>query len=463
MARLIKIAYAGFTVGLGGDASVTLTDKYRAAYGYTEFSLTFEAVIRSATRATFLAAEAAFVAAFRKPDQDLDVDLGGTNRHTFATADGSGFNARATCEKLGGEEDTANSARYRASVTVQLPADLTGRSGRQTSSVSVEATLSGVRTVTIEGTYTALSTNSAVAQYVSAGTTYCDSVITAIGGTFELLAPVNTGSGFQAAAGFRYDDQNKVLSFRRVYQEVIYRQSVSDTDVAAIKSPSLVVERVTPPDDSDPDFNTRPLEQLRVVYRAAIDKNASVDLAGLYNSTIRPLMLAEANALAGSTVVVTRENQSLEPTANTLSCVLECLADTGAAFYRATLDVIDYVKEPKEWAPVWSGDPYDVDEYDVPGLHLKTFIRQTASRLGATFDHRLMVPTPSGFVLVDQERQESHRSVGVTGDQIPIQEVIHTFRFRRVNVGGSGGAGGGAGGSAGGTQVRTPPPLGFEA
>ena len=124
MARLIKITYGAVTVGLGGDASITLVDKYRAVYGYTEFALTFECVVRNATRATFLAAEAALVAAYRLPDQDLDVDLAGTNRHSFTVAAGTGFNARATAAKVGGVEDTANSARYACSVTVQLPADL---------------------------------------------------------------------------------------------------------------------------------------------------------------------------------------------------------------------------------------------------------------------------------------------------------------------------------------------------
>jgi hypothetical protein len=457
MARLIKVSYAGLTLGLGGDASITLTDKYTCAYGYTEFNFTATVVVRSATRSTFLAAEAALIAAFRAPDQDLDVELGGTNRHSFAAASGTGFNSRATCEKLGREEDTANSARYRISVTVQLPADLSGRSGRQTSMVSVDAGPNGARTVTIEGTYTAVSgTPTATAVYVSAGTTYCDAVITAVGGTYELLTPVNSGSGIAAAAGFKYDDQNRVLSFRRVYQEVIYRQSLSETDNAAIKRPNLSIERLIPTDDSSSEFNSRPLDRLRVNYSAEIDKNSTTDLVALYTGTIRPLMLAEANLVAGGTVVVTSERYAPDRTGNGISAVMECAADAGAEFFRAVLTAEDFIRPGEEFAPVWSGDPYEVDLYKVPAVHIKTVIRDTVVREGTTIDPRRGIPAFPGFREIEQQRRETRTAEGITGDQIPLEAVTHTFVFRKVNISSTSTSGGGLV-----SQVRTTPPLGF--
>lgn len=455
MARLIKISYAGLTLGLGGDASITLTEKYRCAYAYPEFTLGFEVVVRNATRATFLTAEAALIAAFRTPDGDLDVDLGGTNRHSFSHSLGTGFNGRATCEKIPDKVATANSARYRCTVTIQLPADASGRAGRQTSSVSVDAGPNGQRQVTIDGVFTAIAATPNATGHLAAVTSYCNDILGDVGGVYELLSP---------GGGYRYDDQDKILSFRRVYQEVIYRQSLSGGDHAAIKRPSLSVERVTPPDDSTDNFDTRPLEQFRVSYSAEIDKNETQDLTGLYNQTIRPLMLAEISGLAGSAVVLVRETFVPGPTGNTVSAAMEGVADFGSAFYRATLELQEYIREPKEWQPVWDGDPYSVDEYDVPGLHIRTAIRQLAYRDGRTVDARLGVPNyeAQGFKLIDTKRTKSFLTIGSAGQNIPIvnEVVVYTWRLVRVRTAGATGhdgvTGGGFGGFASGGERPRP-------
>lgn len=446
MARLLKISYAGLTLGLGGNASITLTDKYRAAYSYADFTITADVVVRSATRSTFLTAEAALITAFRKPDQDLDVELGGTDRHSFAAASGTGFNARATCEKVGGEEDTANSARYRISVTVQLPADLSGRDGRQSSSVSVDSTPSGKRTVVIEGVYTATSSNpTAMAQYVSVGTTYCDSVITAIGGTFDLLTPVNTGSGFGAAAGFSYDDQNRVVRFRRVYEEVIYNEGAGAAQVSGVRQQSLVIERTKPTKSGDPAANSAPLTQARAAYSCSVDKNVNTDLATLWEGTIRPHLVAEIAAAAGGTVVVVNDTVRYGRSENTISAELDCLVRSTGLIY-AKLEFEDVIPAGRQLVPVWSGDPYEVDEYKVPVVWIKTIRRQTVSVGGGS----LRIPSYPGFLELEHTRVTFRDQVGVTGDGFPILYAQDQFIYRRANVKSSGSA-------AGGTQTRTPP------
>jgi hypothetical protein len=132
------------------------------ALGYTEFSMTFDVVVRNATRSTFLTSEAALYAAFKQPDQKLEVFLGASTRHTFDPAANTGFNSRATIERPPSELNTANSGLYRVSVLVQLPADLSGRDGRQTSTVTVEAGLVEYNAVTV-GLCSALPEGTAVA------------------------------------------------------------------------------------------------------------------------------------------------------------------------------------------------------------------------------------------------------------------------------------------------------------
>lgn len=444
MARLVKITYGSLILGKDQtDTSFVLADRCKIALGYTEFSITFDVVVRNATRSTFLTSEAALLAAIKAPDQKLEVFLGSTTRHTFDPAANTGFNARGTCAEFGSELRTANSAHYRCTITAQLPADLSGRDGRQTSTVTVEATPAGKRTVVIEGTYTALSSNSSYAQYVASVGTYCDGVISALGGTYNLISEGTGGRG-----GFSYDDQNKVLRFRRVYEEVFYRESLAGGDHASIKGAQINIDRTTPENRGPAGFNVRPLERLRASYSATIDRSVT-DIKGLYESTVRPLLLAELQNVSGGTVVVVGETPSYVPTENVLRVVLDVACDLGGSFYSASLRTQDYLRHGKILVPVWSDDPYARDLYRGPATHVKTVTRFTVAKVGGGANgsgvaDRFQIPVLAGFEEIEQLRDESREHVGVTGDGFEVAQVTHVFVFEKANLegGGSGSAGG---------------------
>lgn len=429
MARLLKITYASLAVGLNGNASITLRDKYRISAGYTEFSITFRCVVRHATRATFLTAEAALITAYSTPDAALEVQLSGTDRHDYDPANNTGFNARPAIRKVGGISDTANSAEYECSVTVQLPASLSGRSGRQSSTVSVDSTPAGKRTVTIEGAYTALSSNSAAAQYVSAGTTYCDSVITAIGGTYDLLTPVNTGSGFAAAAGFSYDDQNKVLRFKRVYEEVIYNEGAGTTSVSGVRRQTLVISRTKPTKTGEPAANVSPLVEVEARYSCFVDKNVTQDLATLWENTLRAHVTNEIAAVSTGTVVVTRDQVSYDRAENKIDAALAAVVSSGGLIY-ARLDLEDRIPAGNELVPVWSADPYAFDLYKVPVRWLKIVRRSTVSVGGG----QLNIPRFAGFIELERARTTYKDQLGITGERLPILYSQDTLIFQRANL-----------------------------
>lgn len=422
MARLIKIAYGGLTVGLGGNSSITLMGRYSVDYSYTEFSIAFDALVSNSSRSSFLTAEAALIAAYTTPDQDLDVDLGGTNRHSFAQADNTGFNARAGCKKVEDEHATANSAHYRCSVTVQLPATLSGREGRQSSSVSVDSTPAGKRTVSIEGAYTALPTGplSATAAFAAAADNYCAAVLaTFTGEIFNLLTPT----------GYVYDDQNKVLRFRRIYEQVLYQESAGTFDVAGIKGQRLEIERTTPNATGDPSANVRPLERIRAQFSCWVVASVSTDLRGLYSSTIRPHLLAELAAAANSGIVLVNESPIFNPAENTIVVSLEAV-NRGSGFLYAKLEVEDQINLGKQVEPVWSGDPYEADVYDVPVLWLKTYRRTTISAGGGT----LAIPRPAGFIQILEGHSAYRDQIGQAGNGLPLVVAMDTFLFRRVTT-----------------------------
>lgn len=430
MSRLLKITYAGLTIGKDqADASYNLTDKIKLGSSYPEFSISFDVVVSNATRSSFLSAEAALIAAYRKPDQALTVVLGSTDRYDYDPSDNTGFNARATCAKVGGLEDTANSARYRCSVTVQLPANLSGRDGRQSSTVTVDANPSEKRTVTIEGAYTALSSNSASAQYASAVETYCSGVLTAVGGTYNLLPHT-----------YAYDDQNKVLSFKRVYKEVDFAESLSGTDDAAICDQQFVIDRAELPADGDWDKDVQPLQRLTVAYSCWVKKSQTTDLKTLYEATIRPHILAQVQAVTTGTVVVVNERPSFDLAEHRIACAMELAASVGGQFIQADIEVSDEQSLGVVLVPVWDGLPFSRDRYDVPQTHVKT-IDRVVTWIGEPGTST--TPAVNRFVLVGRGTRVRRTRVGRPSDFIKLTSVREVFRFEKADVQQVGAAGGG--------------------
>ena len=446
MARLIMVSYAGVTIGLGGDASMHLTGKYGWSGGYPEASIRFEVLVQNATRGTFITAEAALIAAFRKPDQDLTVQLGGSNRLVYAQASNTGMNARATARKVGGDEDTANSALYECTVTVQLPADLTGKSGRQQASEELSYTPAGRRVLRIGGTYTALTTNSATQQYTAAADTYCAAVITDL---------ALTGLVEKVSEQWTRDHNNKSLSFTRTYEEIVYQQGTGATDVAAIKGARLLIARAQLSADASPEYGAaEPPVALVVEYDAFVDKTVTTDLEGLWESTVRPLIVAAAATVSGSSPVIVREVPRFDFTDNRISAQVELIATiSGIVFARVEYE--DDVSPGRIFVPVWNGDPYARDEYRGPASHVRRMstllVMQRGTKPGAPVppDGSGFFPSAGSFHEVRTLRRVNHFNRGLTSGQTGFVSVALEQTFVRAELSSAS-----PGGSPGGTQVR---------
>lgn len=443
MSRLLKITYAGLTIGKDqADSSYNLTDKYRISHSYTEFSVSFEVVVSNSTRASFLTAESTLLTAYRKPDQAVVVNLNGTDRHNYDPSSNTGFNARATCVKLAGPEDTANSARYRCSVTIQLPADLSGRSGRQSSTVTVDTTPSGKRSITIDGVYTALSSNDAAAQYAAAADTYCSSVLTDVGGTYNLLPE-----------SYSYDDQDKVLRFRRVYQEVYKAESVSATDNAAICDQKLVVER-SDTQESGPwgeggwDRKVTPLQRIRVSYSCSVKSAQTTDLKALYEGTVLPHITNQVSALTGGTLVRVGDSPSFDLGENRLAATVDYLANTGSSFLAADIRITHEIDHGIRLVPVWDGSPFSRDKYNVPQSKVITVVRDLT---WVGNEGQATVPSVAGYELTFSTRTEGRSRIGGVGgtDTVYLTLTRETFRFEKANVSNASSP------AAGGTRARS--------
>ena len=441
MARTLSFQYGSLVIGAGqADDNYHLTGKHRFAQDYQTASLTFEVVVSASTPAAFLTSEAALKAAYRLPDQALTVELGGTARHAFDPADNSGFNVRANTRIVPGPESTDRSARYECSVTVELPANLTGRAGRRSSSVNVSASPSGIRSATIQGVYTALANNAARAQFAQEVDTYANGVLSGLGGTWELV-------GTPSAEG---DDQDKVIRFSRVYQELLFDQASGVRNHAALVNQRLTFQRTTESSNSALGLGSvAPLIGIDVSYAVDVVAAETTDLATLYAGTIRPHILEQAQRIASAgTIVVASESPAFDPVENRIEARLSLVADSGAQFYRAQVAWSEKHDYGVILKPVWNGDPFARDLYQ--GLASQTRTLRISTVSDSQGAHQLAFPSTighakppemPGFIEVRANRSVSYFSVGISANELPMQGVTTSYTYVRANVQNGGASG----------------------
>lgn len=425
MARTFAITYGSYVVGSSGtDSEVRLTDKITMDQSYTDVTVTFEVIVLGSSVANFQTVEGDLIAAFTKPDQALTVAVGGVTRYTFSQSSNTGFNAQPSIEKLGGVEDTDRSARYRIRITQGLPADLSGKDGRQSASVSVSVDPSGIRTVTISGAYTALSTNSARAQYEASIATYVAAVKSALSVTdWELVGRPTEED----------DDNGKLLQFSRVYREIIHNQGVGTADVSGIVSPRLRIRRTDGATNDTTELGqTEPLTRLDLSYTCHVDWSVSTDLPAFYASTIRPHLINEANTIAGTQVIVLNESPNYDLDTNRVYVDMDLQADTGTGLFAASVETEDVVSSGEVRFVVWSGDPFHRDVYQGPKTHIRRRRKTVLRRAGS--DQELEDKPPQGFRENSLVRKVQTRTIGRTTDgTLDLEFVVISQEFERVN------------------------------
>lgn len=358
--RELLITYAGVTIGGTSDYYLIHADPpYRLRKDYTTGFVQATVICRGATESEFNTKCAALEAAYRTPNGATTITIGSTDFLSLSHSSNTGFLARPTIEKPGSEFDSARARLYVVTINLTFPADLTGKSGLRVAEVEVSTAASGIRSYRVSGEYTALSSNSAVAQYEASIAALLSSLESDLTGTWE-----------RTDHGYSRDDENKVVRFRRTGVEIIYAQSSAGTDHASIKSHNIIVTRAEiAPGDSDPTAR-RPVELL-VYYEASIDKSQTTDLPGLWESTIEPWLITTVRNTAGaSAAALTRSAPIFDHTQNRISATLEVVAVTGSILARTTKTTDDIDLGKLVW-PVWDGTPLGAEVFDGKVVHLR--------------------------------------------------------------------------------------------
>lgn len=314
--RDFTIVYGSLTIG--GSTDYLIPGKVTFAKGYETSSVAFQVLVQSTSDATFKTNCATVEAAFRSPRQAFTLTVNSQTHLSFAHASGStgntGFNAAPTITKSGSKADTGNSRLYDVSITFQMPADLSGQSGRQSGNVVVDYDPSRRIVITIQGRYTALASNNAKAQYDAAIGSYSSAVLSAYGSglTFDLVRE-----------DINPDESDKTCDFTRVYQQVLYASTSGGLDHASIQSSTIRYARQRPAPGDSPGKAARRLETIAATIDCSVDNTVTTDIWGLYNTSIRPYLISQAQSkFSPSSTAIVDETRDFDPTSNRLTATL---------------------------------------------------------------------------------------------------------------------------------------------
>lgn len=202
--RELSVSYAGLTIGGTSDTHM-LFDTHEVRGGYETIGFTGRVLVCGSSEANFATNCASLETAFVTPNGTLTITQGSATMKSFGHSGSTGFLGRPSFRKIGGKEDTGRSRLYEVRVDAQRPADLSGNNGLRIAEISVKTNFFASRSYRVSGTYTAISSTSARAQYAANVGTFLTAIESDLAGS--------PGTWLRLDADVRYDDKNKVATF----------------------------------------------------------------------------------------------------------------------------------------------------------------------------------------------------------------------------------------------------------
>lgn len=501
--RELSVTYAGLT--FGGSTARQITDYSIHEEDFVSGFFEFQFITTASTDAAFATEIIAVRNAFRTPRGDLVVTQNGSTLLSRKHSDNTGLDTEPIITKDGDPADTGRSRHFRVRISYGLPADVTGTSFRRDSTVNVEYSESRQRTITINATYTANSTDGTTAaftQYRATIATYGASVTNFIdsSATFEVIGEPSVA----------YNDTNKVVEASIVYREILANQANGTLNDSAIVNPemSIVRNRLAPGDSTagmtgpapraaagpapgsfaggfaggpgstvvgTPPGNpgvTQIQERpyiIRISYACGIDQTVTKDLKGKWTSTIRPFLISQAQTVAGRGVVLVDEKPDLgQSYPNRIQVTMEFFAYLSGQIVEQRVKVEDTSEYGKRFAGVWSGDPtefYKWQGFVERQRKITEFTKKvvTSADPNAVVDPlvyplsngqqgaELVYRSPAAVVLV--QGLDGAETVNLA--EINVETVFKLGKFRGANVANAGGLNQGGAGGGGSNDVAT--------
>ena len=429
--RELTVAYGDYTISTPNNRELTNIIINTKRFEEATVELTWD--ISSASEAAFATEIETTEEAFRKPFQDVIIKQGSATLYSFKQEDNTGLDANPEITK---REDnaTGRSRRYTATITIGLPAD-TGAElevGLREHDVEISYDPARIRTITISGVFTAISSNNARQQYEAQLNSLESSVFASLG----------IGAAQREVIGEPEADHSynlKTLTFRRVWRELIFPQAGGGNSIV---NQRLQINRLKEAPGDAP--GVKRLATLTVEYDCEVDSEVTTNLRSLYDNTIRSFIVQRAKAfLGGGTVAIISDEPRIDPDVNHIHTSMVLMGTTGGNTLKWIIEIEDEFQPGYVLVPAWTGDRMSKYKYQGPAVRRRT-ITDTKTVLGFQFHAAkeygavgssnaaidiLMVEPPGGlsFVHTSSRPKFVHKDMGLKGaSTLKVTDIVQT-------------------------------------
>lgn len=301
--RLLTVTYGSRTI-------TGPSDLIRFHDGWETGEFTFRFVVRAANMGALATACDAVIQDFRIPHQRLQVKFNGTAEIDWNPSSGSSgntaFQVIPSIGKHGDPWDSGTAQTFEVTIHCSKPADKDSRVGRRFADVDVSYSQSRRRSLTINGLWTAITSNDATAQYTAQAATFAANVRTALGGTWELVGE-----------NYSRDDIDKELRFTLAYHELIYEQAVA----SVVEQHTFISISKQQSGNSPAPGNARatPLASINVKYDASVDKDVTQDLEDVYANILPWLATKVSESTSSVGLALVNEGKTFDYDENRIS------------------------------------------------------------------------------------------------------------------------------------------------
>lgn len=433
IAQTYEIEYGSITIGGSSSDYWLMREGLGLFEGYKTARVEAQVLVFGTSTTDFRDNMTALIDQFRTPRARLQVKRP-DGYEDFNPSTNSGFDAEPEIRES--SDQRFNNSRMRLfniSVTVQLPADLSGQSGRRDNRLVTAYDANRRRTITMRGQYTALSSNDATAQYNASIGAYATSVLPG-GATWQLISE-----------NLDRNDTDKVIDFTRQYREITLDQDGSGSDNASVVTQSL---RLTKIDNGGAALArpggrlSIPLATYRVSYDATIDieVTANSGLEALWENTLRAYVVGLAASRLGigpeNGGAVSNETLTTDPENNVITAAFDYSALNGSLLTEARMTKEVQDDSGLVFTPVTTGAPhsYVIDE-GPPSLTLTVVIEEKTA--GTSFFN---YTPPANYFKVRETDNQGDEFLGLGSNSIRFRRRRFTgvYRFAIPYTGGTG-------------------------
>lgn len=338
---LIKITYNSQVIS-------NRVDKIRERISYRDYEIEVDFLVLESSESDLVSTRQTFETALEADSKALLIEYGPsgslTTMRTYDPASRTGLKIRTSLAKAGAEIDSHRAIRYTWRANVILPADSSDDSGRREATYSLDYTESRRRRFTFSGTYTGISAGGAKATYEAQVGTWISSIFTGLSITEANFEKISEQVQTE-------DDEDAVLNFTQVWQEVIFPEDSTGTYSSpnSLSNVSNVLVTFSRRTENIMGIKKNAPARVDINFSCAFDnENVTPEtIENTWRTTIAPHLITQAKTeFGGNLTAVESEVVTPDMSENRLTAQMTLLISGGQGGLKSFEQTIEMTDDP---------------------------------------------------------------------------------------------------------------------